>query len=106
MSWVEVAKVEDLPQEEEDILSVELEGRVYIALIKLGGKIHAVNNVCTHEFALLSDGIAEENYIECPLHQARFDVNTGERLSGPACSDLAVYPIKTEDGTVYIDLGA
>ena len=40
--------------------------------------------------------------IECPLHQGTFDITTGKALTAPACDDLRTYPVKVEDGTVYI----
>src|SRR5262249_52098878 len=42
--------------------------------------------------------------IECPLHQALFDIRTGKALSGPAAEDLGVYPVRIEGGDVLIDL--
>jgi len=35
----------------------------------------------------------ELDLIECPCHQSRFTV-TGERISGPAKDNLAVYPVR------------
>ena len=40
--------------------------------------------------------------IECPLHQGTFDICTGKALTAPAYDDLRTYPVKVEDGTVYI----
>lgn len=39
---------------------------------------------------------------ECPLHQGTFDICTGKALTAPAYDDLCTYPVKVEDGTVYI----
>ena len=40
--------------------------------------------------------------IECPLHQGRFDIRTGEVISPPPFVDLNTYPVKTENGEVYV----
>lgn len=103
MGWQRVARVGDIEEGEAFPVSV---GQAEIALVKLGDQLHGISNVCTHEFALLSDGIVEDDCIECPLHQARFHVPTGELRSGPACERLRTYPVRVhEDGSVLVDCG-
>ena len=46
-----------------------------------------------------------DHIIECPKHNGRFDYRTGEAKGAPVCVDLRTYPMKVEDGTVYIDVG-
>ena len=60
--------------------------------------------MCTHATGLLADGWVEDGEIECPLHQARFDIRTGKALCEPATEDLRTYPVKVEGGDVLIDL--
>ncbi|HYZ35069.1 MAG TPA: non-heme iron oxygenase ferredoxin subunit [Crenalkalicoccus sp.] len=79
-------------------------GETQICLVRLEDGIHAINDVCTHEFALLSDGYCEDGHIECPLHQARFDLRTGKVVTEPATVDVATYPVKVEGGAVYVQL--
>ncbi len=73
-----------------------------IALCKLDDQAFAVDDICTHEYASLSDGIIEDGCLECPLHQALFDIRTGKALTLPAVIDLAVYSVKIEDGIVWV----
>ena len=47
------------------------------------GTPFAVSNVCRHQFAKLGQGQVRENCLECPWHRARYDVRTGEMVSGP-----------------------
>ena len=64
-------------------------GEREIALYHLpGGDFRATDNICTHEYAQLSDGWLEDGCIECPLHAARFDVRTGKALCAPAEENL------------------
>src|SRR6266498_3868758 len=58
----------------------------------------------THAHALLADGFVEGDTIECPLHQAQFEIRTGKALCGPATEDLKIYPVKVEGGDVLINL--
>ena len=62
-----------------------------VAIYRIEGGYFATSNVCTHEQALLSDGLLDGCEVECPLHGARFDIRTGEVLTGPANEDLTTY---------------
>jgi nitrite reductase/ring-hydroxylating ferredoxin subunit len=79
-------------------------GDVSVCVVRLPDGVFAINDVCTHEYALLSDGYLEGDKIECPLHQACFDLRTGKALNEPADVDVAVYPVKLEAGGVFIEL--
>ena len=101
MAWQRVTNLGDLDEGEAFPVTV---GKTEIALVKLGEQVHGISNICTHEYALLSDGIVEDDCIECPLHQARFDLATGELRSGPACAHLRTYPVRVQDdGAVLVD---
>lgn len=101
--WVRVAAKGDVA--EGKCLGVRAGGKE-IAIFHLpGGEFHATDNVCTHEYALLTEGWLENGCIECPLHAAQFDVRTGKALSAPADIDLAVFRVKVEGDDVLINLG-
>lgn len=101
MAWRVAAKESDV--RENDVIGVVVEGQ-HIALYKLNGEVFATSDVCTHQFALLSDGFVDGGCIECPLHAAQFDIKTGEVSCGPAGTSIAVYPVKLEVGQVMLDL--
>lgn len=73
-----------------------------IALCKVGDEVFAVSDICTHEYAFLSDGFQEGTAIECPLHQAQFDVRTGESLCAPASKGVACFPVRIRSGGIYV----
>lgn len=100
MPWHKVAREDQI---DADIPSAVSVGENLIALYKVNGQVYGTSNVCTHQFALLSDGYIDNDCIECPLHQALFHIPTGERQSGPTCDDLKTYPIKIENGDVFVD---
>jgi nitrite reductase/ring-hydroxylating ferredoxin subunit len=85
-------------------VQVRLGNEAAIAVYRVGGCFYALDDVCTHEFAFLSEGFCEAGVIECPLHQARFDVRTGESLGPPASEPVAVYPVEVADGIVRVIL--
>lgn len=76
-----------------------------IALFSANGAIYATDNLCTHGHARLCDGFLEGTEIECPLHQGRFDVRTGEATCAPASAALRTYPVKLVVGRVWIQPG-
>jgi nitrite reductase/ring-hydroxylating ferredoxin subunit len=50
-------------------------------ILKHGGGVYAVNNICTHQYAELSNGFLLEGTITCPIHLSRFRLDTGEVLN-------------------------
>jgi 3-phenylpropionate/trans-cinnamate dioxygenase ferredoxin subunit len=54
--------------------------------------VHALDNICTHAFARLSEGRLRGTRLICPLHGAAFDIRDGRALGAPADEPLAVFP--------------
>ena len=75
-----------------------------IALFSVDGQVFATNNQCTHGPAKLCDGYIEGLEIECPFHQGRFDLRTGQATLEPARQPVKVWPVKLEGGRVFLDL--
>ena len=99
--WQRIAAVSQLRDDE--AFPAKL-GDVPIALYRLDGQIFAIDDVCTHAFALLSQGFLEGGVIECPLHQATFDITTGKCLAAPATVDLNHYAVRIEAGDIYVSV--
>lgn len=97
--WTPVARVEDLA--EGVPVSVEI-GEKKVLLVRLKDGIHACSNKCTHYGAPLDEGLLVGHEVTCPWHNARFDVRTGGMTSPPALDGLGCYPVKVEDGQVYL----
>jgi nitrite reductase/ring-hydroxylating ferredoxin subunit len=97
--WVRVAALADLA--EGAAFPAKLGNRP-IALYRLDGQIHALDDVCTHALALLSQGFIEDGAVECPLHGARFDIATGRCLAPPASRDLRSYTVRVNGDDVYV----
>ncbi|MDB5839655.1 MAG: non-heme iron oxygenase ferredoxin subunit [Herminiimonas sp.] len=100
MAWHQVANANEVPEEEATPVTV---GKTMIALVRIGEQIYGMSDVCTHQFALMSDGYVDGDCIECPLHQARFHIPTGEHRGGQPCANLQTFPVKIEDDLVYVD---
>ena len=102
--WVRVAAAADV--KEGQVLGVRVGDKEVAVYHMPGGDFCATENVCTHEYALLSDGWMEGGCIECPLHAAQFDIRTGKALSAPADEDLIVYQVKVEGGDVMVKVAS
>jgi len=100
--WITVASLADVP--EGQMLAVEVAGEA-VCLYNLGGTVYATQNVCTHAEASLAEGYIDGDCIECPLHQALFDIRTGKAKSAPATEDLRVYPVRVEGDAILVDGG-
>jgi naphthalene 1,2-dioxygenase system ferredoxin subunit len=99
--WIKLIDVSAVPNE--DVTAVNAVGRE-LAIYGVGGEVFATDNVCTHGHARLCDGFLEGHEIECPLHQGKFDVRTGKAMCEPLTTDIRTYPVKIEDGHVFVEI--
>ena len=98
---VEVASVDEVPEGKAKV--VVAEGRP-IALCNYGGKIFAIDDVCTHDRGPLDQGELIGKEIECPRHGARFDVTTGVATRLPAIRPVRTYPVHVTDGKISVEV--
>jgi nitrite reductase/ring-hydroxylating ferredoxin subunit len=75
-----------------------------IAVFNIDGEFYAIDDVCTHAFALLSEGFVEGDVIECPLHSGRFEIKTGKAVAAPCTVDVRTYPVRREDDAILVGL--
>ena len=97
--WTDVAPAAELPPGESRV--VEIDDTV-IAVFNVEGEYFAVENLCTHDYAELTDGEVYGDVITCPLHGAEFCLRTGEALSPPAYEPVATFPVRVHEGTVQV----
>ncbi|MDA0566256.1 bifunctional 3-phenylpropionate/cinnamic acid dioxygenase ferredoxin subunit [Streptomonospora sp. S1-112] len=91
--------LDDLPKGE----SIRVMADVPIAVFNVDGRLYAVDDTCTHQNASLSDGWLEGCFIECPLHEAAFDLRTGAPTCLPAKRAVRTHAVTVaEDGAVYV----
>ena len=76
----------------EDVIPVEHEGCTYAVYRSPEGDFFATDGHCTHERALLADGLVMGTIIECPKHNGRFDYRTGEGKGPPVTVRLRDLP--------------
>ena len=93
----------DVP--EEGALGVDVAG-VPVAVVRTGGEVFALHDVCSHEEVPLSEGEIYDHTVECWLHGSCFDLRTGDPTGPPATAPVPVYPVKVEGDNVYVALPA
>jgi len=81
--------------------SCKIDGREIVLCHSRDG-VFAVDNVCTHAFARLSEGFFKGTRITCPLHGASFDVRDGRVLGGPTSAPLAAHATRVVDGVIQV----
>ena len=89
-AWITVAQLSELPEGTARLVDV---AGTPVCLYNLGGNVCATQDTCTHAQASLSEGYIDGDVIECPLHQATFDIRTGKSLTPPATEDLRTFPV-------------
>lgn len=99
MSWISVC---DAKQVQEDFpFSGNVEGKD-IGIYLIDGEYYSLEDVCPHAYALLSQGFVEDGKVECPLHEAVFDIKTGKCLHGPGERNLNRYPVRIFENQIQI----
>ncbi len=102
--WIDAGGVDDVDRE--DVLAVQHGGHALAVYHSPDGTFHATAGLCTHEQALLADGLVMGDIIECPKHNGRFNYKTGEARRAPARVSLCTYPVRVQRGRVLVDVGS
>jgi 3-phenylpropionate/trans-cinnamate dioxygenase ferredoxin component len=99
--WVTVAAESDLRVGE---VTPVRAGEAFLALVRSGERVYALDDSCTHEECPLSDGILTGTEVTCFCHGSVFDVRTGEALVGPALESVETFPARILDGAVQVQI--
>ncbi|WP_310527662.1 non-heme iron oxygenase ferredoxin subunit, partial [Nocardioides sp.] len=99
--FVRACAVADIP--DTNALGVRL-GDLAVAVVRSNGEYYALHDVCSHAEVALSEGDVDGDVIDCWLHGSEFDLRTGKPLCLPATDPVAVYPVKLEDGVIYVNV--
>jgi len=95
--WVRVA----LEWQLSSSLSVDVEGHP-VALFRWEGALYALDDICSHEYARLSEGEIWDGEVYCPRHGSRFNLSDGAVTGLPATQPVRSYPVRVEQGEIFI----
>lgn len=74
------------------------------ALFKVGGRVYALDNRCTHVGGPLCEGDLEGSIVTCPWHGSRFDVRSGQVVGPPARVPVRSHSVTVEGGRVFAEI--
>ncbi|MEX1183316.1 MAG: non-heme iron oxygenase ferredoxin subunit [Gemmatimonadota bacterium] len=97
--YTRLASLSELPPNK--LLSVDV-GDYKVCLANADGTIYAFRDNCSHRDFPLSAGTIDDGTIECTWHGARFDMATGRATRLPAIKPIRTYPVRVEDGEIYV----
>ena len=95
--FVDVLASADLP--EGGRLVVRAEGRD-LAVVRVGGIVYAIDNVCPHHAGELGRGDLQGYHLYCPLHAWCFDVRNGKAFF-PQGAQVECFEVKEEAGRIF-----
>ena len=99
--WIEVVELAKIP-----VLGSRLIKTKDLSIAVFRGsddQVFAVRDACPHKGGPLSQGIMHGHTVTCPLHNWKIDLTKGQALA-PDQGCLNVFPVKVEDGKVYLQL--
>jgi nitrite reductase/ring-hydroxylating ferredoxin subunit len=77
-------------------------GEQAVGIYEVEGELYAVEDTCPHAGAMLTQGFTDGCEVECPLHNAVFDVTTGKHLRGEPCRDIKTFAVRVVDGRIEV----
>lgn len=98
-AWIRICRDDELAEGSPRVLKA---GEQDVYLVRLGGVIRAVGTECPHYHKALIEGAIFAGEVVCPAHFARFDLRDGRMVSPPALDDLPRFPVKVENGEVWV----
>jgi 3-phenylpropionate/trans-cinnamate dioxygenase ferredoxin subunit len=101
--WIEVCAADEI--EVEDVIRFDHGEQSFAVYRTQKSDYYATDGFCTHEKVHLSGGLVMDNLIECPKHNGRLDFTTGQAKRKPICDAIQTYPLKVEEGKVWINTG-
>ncbi|CDO87146.1 hypothetical protein AWC29_19565 [Mycobacterium triplex] len=75
-----------------------------VMLVRIGDAVYAISNICSHADAWLDAGQLhpETLEIECPLHEGKFDLRTGDPTAEPCTEPVRKYDVVIDGGEVFV----
>lgn len=87
-----------------DVVEIQVDG-CRVAIVRTQDDAYlAIDALCTHGRANLAEGFVDGDEIECPKHNGRFNVATGEAVAHPAKVSVRTHPCQVRDGRVEVQL--
>lgn len=99
--WVRIAAVSEMPAEGM-AKAFEVAGTT-LCVARVQGQLAALNDVCPHQGAPLSEGTIEDGRVVCSWHGWSFDPKTGGELRNPL-GGATVYALRVNGDDVLCEV--
>ncbi|GEM_PF-460861 len=103
VTWARVARSGQVP---EGYVRRFFADGVELAVARLGGRVYATSNYCTHLDCLLSSGKLVDDGIQCSCHGSVFDLRSGEPVYPPATVPIETFPTRESDAEIFVAITA
>ena len=97
--WTDVCAAQAIAPGEHVLAEVD---DVSVVIFNVDGNFYALEDMCSHDDALLSEGMLEGEEVVCPRHGASFCLKTGEAMCPPAYENVVTYDVRIEDGKLQV----
>jgi nitrite reductase (NADH) small subunit len=102
MNWLEIGHIEDIPLRGARCVKTP-DGKIAV-FRTADNEVFAIDDMCPHKKGPLSQGIVHDAAVTCPLHNWVISLDSG-RVRGPDEGSVKTYPLKVENGTIFLGLG-
>ncbi|WP_372880944.1 nitrite reductase small subunit NirD [Psychromonas sp.] len=106
--WINVGAVENFAKDLGSCVKVK---GLQIAVFNLSdnNRWYAVQNLCPHDKRMvLSRGIVGDKEgdpkVTCPMHKNSFSLTSGQLVNEGDVGNITTYPVKVEDGKVFLEV--
>lgn len=97
--WTEVAAETDLVDGKPLKVSA---GDVPVMLLRQGGELSALANMCSHAGGPLDEGEFKDGCVTCPWHGSRFELADGTVQRGPASVPQPAFQTRVRNGRIEV----
>jgi nitrite reductase/ring-hydroxylating ferredoxin subunit len=103
MDWVELCRTEDVTPDTPFKAQI---GGTDVAVFQVDQAYYVTQDICTHGPGSLCEGYVEGDEIECPFHQGKFSIITGEPTAPPCTEPLKTWKVTVQSGKIMADHAA
>ena len=100
LKWHRVVRSDEINDDRP--LACEAAG-VRLAILRLNGRFHAVEDRCPHMAHPLHRGFVRDGRLICSWHEWEFDLEDEQRYLNPEARCVA-YPVRETEGEIWVEI--
>ena len=100
-TYIAAAKLDEVPPATKKLVSLN---GIEVLLCNSKDKLFAVRNLCSHAYEKIDCGRMKNGWIACPVHGARFDLESGAAMNPPATMPIETYPVRVTGDVIEVEI--